>query len=271
MPELPEVETIRRGLEDLIVGRKIVDIETDSPKQIQPSLEIVRKAVLGSTIKKTGRRAKLLQLFLDNGKILVFHLKLTGRLLVRKKGAPTDDWQHVTISLSDNWELRFADLRKFGWIKLIEDEKELEKLLNEFGPEPMDDLTPEKFKKIISLSSRPIKIILMDQQRISGIGNIYASDALFLAHIDPKRPAKSISKEETEKLFEAIIEVLKRGIKYRGASDQYYLDAKGEKGEYQNHFLVYGKEGKKCPNCKGVIKKNFLGGRGTYFCPHCQK
>ena len=220
MPELPEVETIRRGLEDLIVGAKIVDINTDSPKQVLPSLEIVRKAVLGSTIKKTGRRAKLLQLFLDNGKILVFHLKLTGRLLVRKKEEPKDDWQHVTINLKSttqnskpktetnnlalithNLELRFCDLRKFGWVKLIQDKKELEKLLSEFGPEPMDDLTLEKFKKIISSSGRPVKIILMDQQKISGVGNIYASEALFLAGIDPRRSVKSISESESEKLF----------------------------------------------------------------------
>lgn len=279
MPELPEVETIRRDLEDLIVGAKIVDVETDSPKQVQPSVEIVRKAAVGAAIKKVERRAKLLQIFLSNGKILVFHLKLTGRLLVRKQGEPKDDWEHVVFQLTTSnkqqttadLELRFCDLRKFGWVKLISDQKELEKLLSEFGPEPMDDLTLEKFKEILSLSGQPIKIIVMDQQKIAGIGNIYASDALFLAGIDPRRPAKKINDSEAKKLYEAIIEVLKRGIKYRGASDQYYLDAKGQKGSYQDHFLVYGQEGQKCQRCGGVVKKIFLGGRGTYFCEKCQK
>jgi len=129
-------------------------IATDSPKQVQPSLAAVKKAAVGAKIKKIERRAKLLQIFLSNGQILVIHLKLTGRLLVRKKGAPKDDWQHVNIFLSGNKELRFADLRKFGWIKLLKDEKELEKLLSEFGPEPLDSLDLKKFKEILASSGR---------------------------------------------------------------------------------------------------------------------
>lgn len=272
MPELPEVETIRRGLSDLIVGRKILEILTDSPKQVQPSLEVVKEAVGGATIEKVNRRAKILQIFLDNGQILAFHLKLTGRLLVRKQGAPKDEWQHVVFRLSDGLELRFADARKFGWAKLIGGQAELEKLLAEFGPEPFDDLTQEKFRQIVQSSSRPIKIVLMDQQKISGVGNIYACDALFLAKVDPRRPAKSLNPEEAERLYQALEEVLQRGIKYRGASDQYYLDARGQKGAYQEHFLVYGKNGQPCPGgCKGKVKRIVVGGRGTFFCPTCQK
>lgn len=278
MPELPEVETIRRDLARLIVGKKILDIKTDSPKQVQPTLNVVKKAVVGTKIEKIERRAKLLLLFLSNSKILVVHLKLTGRLLVRKKNTTKDDWQHVTIALSGDEELRFADLRKFGWLKLVANEKELEKILAEFGPEPFgfaqgkpsDVLTLIKFQAILASSARPIKIILMDQKKIAGIGNIYVSDALFLAKIHPEKRANQLSDEETKKLFEAIGKVLKAGIKYRGASDQYYLDALGHKGSYQDHFLVYGREGRKCFGCKGEIKKVKLGGRGTYFCPVCQ-
>lgn len=270
MPELPEVETIRRDLADLIVGKKILDVETDSPKQIKPSLMEVKKATTGASIKEIKRRAKLLSICLDNGKILAAHLKLTGRLLVRKKGAPKDSWQHITFSLSGGRELRFADLRKFGWMKLVT-EDEIKILTKEFGPEPLDDLTIEKFQEILTKSGRPIKIILMDQSKISGIGNIYAVDALNLAKIDPRKPARSLSLREQSKLFEAIENVLKAGIKYRGASDQYYLDALGQKGGYQDHFLVYNRAGKKCFNCGSEIKKFFLGGRGTYFCPKCQK
>jgi len=140
MPELPEVETIRRDLEKLIVGRKVLDIETNSPKQVQPSLTVVKKAIVGATLKKVQRRAKILQIFFSNGTIIIVHLKLTGRLLVRNKGDRPDDWQHIVVSLSGNKELRFADARKFGWFRLLKDEKELEKILSEFGPEPFEGL-----------------------------------------------------------------------------------------------------------------------------------
>ena len=296
MPELPEVETIRRDLSDLIVGRKILSIETDSPKQVKPSLAEVKKVVVGAKIKEIRRRAKLLLIYLDNGKILAVHLKLTGRLLVRKVGAPKDSWQHVVIKLKsksekgkrEEMELRFCDLRKFGWIRVADsdpfdktqgrpeqgrtDEKEIaDSFLKNLGPEPLDDLTLSKFKEILSKSARPVKIVIMDQSKISGIGNIYAVDALNLAKIDPRKPARQLDSQAARQLFSAIEKVLKAGIRYRGASDQHYLDALGQKGTYQEHFLVYNRKGKKCFNCGGEIKKFFLGGRGTYFCPNCQK
>lgn len=272
MPELPEVETIKMDLQKLIVGKKIVKISSDSPKQVQPSLGIVEKAVEGTKITKIARKAKLLQIFLDNGKILIIHLKLTGRLLFRQKKDLEDQWTHAVISFSDDTQLRFADSRKFGWIKLIENKKDLDKILSGYGLEPLSDLTLDKFKEILKKNSRAIKIILMDQTKISGIGNIYACEALFLAKIDPRRSAKSLSGKEAEVLFEKIEYVLKLGLKYRGASDQYYLDAYGQKGEYQKHFLVYGKKGEDCPdNCGGKIKRIVVGGRGTFYCPTCQR
>jgi len=271
MPELPEVETIRRDLERLIVGRKVLGIETNSSKQVQPSLEVVKKAIVGATIKKVQRRAKIIQIFFSNGKIIIVHLKLTGRLLVRKKGDKIDDWQHIVLSLSGDKELRFADSRKFGWFRLLKDEKELQKILSEFGPEPFDDLNLVLFKKILSTNRQPIKLVLMDQQKIAGVGNIYANEALFLAGIDPRRAANKVSEKETEKLYHSLEEVLKAGLRYRGASDQYYLDALGQKGAYQEHFLVYGRQGQKCPNCSGLVKRITVGGRGTFYCPACQK
>jgi formamidopyrimidine-DNA glycosylase len=192
--------------------------------------------------------------------------------LFRSAEQNLDRWTHVVIYFSDKTELRFADSRKFGWVKLIENEKDLEKILSDYGLEPLTDLTLEKFKEILKKNSRAIKIILMDQSKISGIGNIYACEALFLAKIDPQRPAKNLSGREAEILFSKIEEVLRLGLKYRGASDQYYLDAYGQKGEYQKHFLVYGKKGEDCPNsCTGKIKRIVVGGRGTFYCPDCQK
>ena len=271
MPELPEVETIRRDLEKLIVGRKVLEIKTNSPKQVQPSLKLVGKAIIGTVIKKVQRRAKILQIFFSNGAIIIIHLKLTGRLLVREKSDKEDDWQHITVILNGKSELRFADARKFGWFRLIKNEKELKKFLSGFGPEPFDDLSLSIFQKVLIATSRPVKVVLMDQQKISGVGNIYASEALFLAKIDPRRPANKISKKEIKKLYQSLEKVLKAGIKYRGASDQYYLDALGHKGSYQEHFLVYGRQNKKCFHCLGIVKRINLGGRGTFYCPRCQK
>jgi formamidopyrimidine-DNA glycosylase len=271
MPELPEVETIKRDLQRLIRGRKIFSVATDSPKQVKPSIKLLRKAIIGTTIKTIKRRAKLLQIFLANKKILTVHLKLTGRLLVRKKSHPQDDWQHLMINLSGGKQLRFCDLRKFGWVRLISSQKELDKLLSQFGPEPLADFKFEYFRKILANSGRAVKLLLMDQKKISGIGNIYANDALFLAGINPAKPAKKLSEKEAQTLFKAIEKVLRAGIRYRGASDQYYLDALGHKGSYQDYFLVYGREGKKCRKCGGLIKRSKIGGRGTFFCPKCQK
>jgi formamidopyrimidine-DNA glycosylase len=271
MPELPEVETIKRDLSRLIVGKEILEIWTDTPKMVQPSLKTVKKQIVGTKIKKLSRRAKLLQIFLSNHQILVIHLKLTGRLLYRDQKAKKDDWARVIISLNGDKELRFSDLRKFGWVKLVKNQKALEKILAEFGPEPLDDLTFKAFKKALASSRRPVKVVILDQKKMSGIGNIYACDALFLARIDPRKPANEVTEKEAKKLFEAVKKVLRAGIKYRGASDQYYLDALGHKGAYQDHFLVYNREGKKCFGCQGNVAKIKVAGRGTYYCPSCQK
>jgi len=270
MPELPEVEIIKTQLAKLIVGKKIMAIETDTPKMLLPSPAEVTKAVAGAKITKIARRAKLIQIFLDNGSLLILHLKLTGRLLVRKNSDPKDDWQRITLSLSDGLELRFADLRKFGWLKLLSGEKELTKIFSEFGPEAMEMKTGE-LVEILSVSRRPIKIVLMDQAKISGLGNIYVNEALWLAGINPTKESKKLRTEEQKALYEAILKVLKAGLKYGGASDQFYLDAKGAKGHYQEHFLVYGRAGQICRRCKKTkIEKIKLGGRGTYWCPFCQ-
>jgi formamidopyrimidine-DNA glycosylase len=270
MPELPEIETIRLQLDKFLVGKTITGVTTDSAKQVKPSLSSVKKAVLGAKIKKVSRRAKLLIIHLSNSQFLAFHLKLTGRLLFRQKNHSPDNWTHVVFSLGQNHELRFADSRKFGWVQLL-NKDQYEKVLADYGPEPLTDLTFVRFQKILASTRRPIKVLLMDQAKIAGIGNIYDNDALNLAGLNPRRPASSLSEKEAKKLLKAIKKVLKAGIKYRGASDNYYLDALGQKGAYQDHFLTYARAGQKCYQCKkGKIKRVTLAGRGTFYCPACQ-
>jgi formamidopyrimidine-DNA glycosylase len=271
MPELPEIETIKRELADSLAGEKITGFKAGESKQIRPSSRAVRKAVVGAKIAKIGRRAKLIQIFLDNNKILLIHLKMSGRLLLRKDNEAEDGWQRAKFELEGGNELRFSDPRKFGWIRLISSEKELKKLLSKFGSEALGGLNLKKFGEILSKSSQPVKVVLMDQKKIAGVGNIYANEALFLAGIDPRRKADKLKPEEAKKLVSALKKVLRAGIKYRGASEQYYLDALGRPGSYQDHFLVYGRQGKNCFRCRTKIKKIKINGRGTYYCPNCQR
>ncbi len=288
MPELPEVETIRRGLESHLFNHKIVGVEVR-----------LRKIVIGDTqnairgkVKKVRRFGKALVIDLNNGYSIASHIKLTGQFIYRdaksKKAMSTkvggelpNRWTHVIFHLDRGANLYYNDIRRFGWIKIIPT-KDVEKMkfIHELGPEPFvgiassgqAPLTLEKFREILKNKSTKIKPLLMDQTKIGGIGNIYANDALFLARIDPRRAAKSLSLSEQSKLYDAILEVLKRGLKYGGATEINFVNALGQEGGYQNHFLVYGQDGKPCPNkCGGTIKKIRVGGRGTYFCPKCQK
>ncbi|MFH1289273.1 MAG: zinc finger domain-containing protein, partial [Patescibacteria group bacterium] len=170
-------------------------------------------------------------------------------------------------------KLFFNDLRKFGWIKIMT-EKEICLVIKQLGVEPLSkDFSREKFFNILQSSRRAVKVLLMDQAKISGIGNIYANEALFEAKTDPKRPARELSKKEAELLREAIIKVLEKGIKYGGSSgkDELYIKPDGTKGEFQNYFKVYQRQGEPCKNCAGKVKRINLGGRGTFFCPNCQK
>lgn len=273
MPELPEVETIKNDLAKSLVGMRITGLWWDSPKQLKPSPQMVEDNIIGTTIEKIERRAKIIQFFLSNQKILIVHLKLTGRLLIRDRKEPADKWAHIILRLSDNLDLRFCDMRKFGYLRIMSDEKELDEVLKEFGPEPFTpEFTVEKFKKILSVFSLPIKILLMDQKKIAGVGNIYANEALFLAGINPRIQANTLSNGQMVQLFHCLLKVLTEGIKFRGASDQSYLDAFGREGEYQKHFRVYQQDNKSCPNkCGGKIVRMKLGGRGTFYCPKCQK
>ncbi len=282
MPELPEVETIRMGLEKYLVGHKIVDVEVRLKKMVAGDVGEVR----GAKIKGVRRFGKALSIDLNNGWSIAAHIKLTGQFIYEGPNRPKDakispvqvgqvpgKHTHVIFELDRGGFLYYNDIRQFGWIKIVPTEDVVKlPFVHELGPEPLGGLTLDKFREIVSKSSTKIKPLLMDQKKIGGVGNIYANDALFLARIDPSRSAKSLSTNEQSKLYKAIEEVLKKGLKYGGATEMNFVNVLGQPGGYQKYFLVYGQEGKPClGKCGGKIQKIRLGGRGTYYCPNCQK
>jgi formamidopyrimidine-DNA glycosylase len=288
MPELPEVETLKLGLQKYLVGHKIEKIEVRVAKIFQGN----PKDVIGAKVADIKRVGKGLIIELDNDFDLVVHLKMTGQLvyqdaktqniiLSKKVGGETlpSKYSHVIFSLDKGAKLYFNDLRRFGYIKIIK-KQDVASLpfFKEMGPEPFPrpdfdqkTLSFEQFHSILEKSGLAIKVLLMDQKKIGGIGNIYANEALFKAGISPKRRAKNVSKEEAKALYKAIFEVIEKGLKFGGSSDENFVNVLGQEGQYQQHFLAYGQEGKKCSICGGTIKKIFLGGRGTYFCEKHQK
>lgn len=287
MPELPEVETIRLGLSKYLVGHRILGVDVKLKRIFTGD----PKNIINAKVEKVERFGKGLVISLDNGYCLAIHIKLTGQIIYNdlafvrnrnihlsqsKVGQLPNKFTHVIFTLDKQAKLYYNDIRQFGWIKIVKinDLKTLP-FFKDLGPEPIPSsgqpaLTLEQFENILSKSTLAVKVLIMDQKRIGGIGNIYANDALFLAGIDPRRKAKEITKTEAKKLFEAILEVFHKGLKYGGASELTFVNAIGEEGGYQNHFLAYGKKGQKCPQDGSIIQKIFLGGRGTFFCPKHQ-
>ncbi len=266
MPELPEVETIKRDLERIIIGKKITEVSVHNPAVIrEPSVDKFKKGLTGASFKKVLRKAKVLLLELSNGKSLAIHLKMTGQLVYPGGGKKA----RVSFHLSDGKALDFNDQRLFAELRLLDDWSSL-KFIRELGPEPFD-LTPDKFKDMLAHKKTKIKPLLMDQTFLSGIGNLYAAETLFRAKIHPARPAQSLSAEEKELLFKKMREVLTEAIHHGGSSVDDYVRLSGKQGGYVNYHKVYGRENKPCLVCKTPIERISLGGRGTYFCPKCQK
>jgi len=266
MPELPEVETIKRELEKAVLGKKITGVCVHNPTVIrQPSVEKFKKELSGASIKNILRKAKVLILELSNGKSLVIHLKMTGQLIYPGGGKKS----RVSFKLSDGNMLDFNDQRLFAELRLLDDWRNL-KFIQGLGPEPFD-LTADKFKEMLASKKTKIKPLLMNQTFISGVGNLYAAEALFRAKIHPERPAASLTDKEKELLFKEIKDTLSEAIKYKGSSVDQYLQLSGEAGNYVKYHKVYGREGEPCLICKTPVKRISLGGRGTYFCPKCQR
>lgn len=275
MPELPEVETIKLQLEKYIVGSIILGCNIENEKYKIDTKNIINQKIIG-----VKRFAKILSIDLDNLYSITIHVKLTGQLIYRGQklrlnklsnkiiGGLGGKHTHLIFHL-DNGDLYYNDVRQFGWVRIIKSE---ELIADRFAPEPFKNLTLEYFKKLLFKSKKNIKVLLMDQAKIGGVGNIYANDALWESKINPKRIANSLTDDEQKELYKAIHTVLKSGLKFGGASELSFVTPDGGEGKYQNHSLVYGQDGKICKFCrKTMIDKFFLGGRGTYWCPVCQK
>jgi formamidopyrimidine-DNA glycosylase len=288
MPELPEVETLKLGLQKYVVGKTITGVNVIDPSLVTGNV----KDIIGAKVNDVKRYAKGLVLELSNGNVAAFHIKLTGQLIYRDKAnkdlevmkpSPSmvpNKFTRVDIVLDKNSHLYFQEVRRFGWMKILKS-SEIKNLpfFKTLGPEPIPSpgsgtpkLKLDMFEKIVLKSNLPIKTLLMDQQKIGGIGNIYANDSLSDAKIDPRRKAKSLSSIEIKTLYDSILKILKKGIKYRGSSELNFVDVLGQMGEYQKHFLVYGRKNKPCSREDGgIVEKVYLGGRGTFYCTKCQK
>lgn len=305
MPELPEVETISLQLDKALKGQKITQIEVISRKNFIGQT----KDVIDKKIEGVSRRAKIILIKLSGGKYLAIHLKLTGQLIYRQR---TENREQITekyceqrdgpfavcelpnkfttamITFSGGDKLYFNDLRKFGWMRIISSKLKVksEKLkvdggldealgLEKLGPEANDEktFTLDYFKNILAKSKKPVKLVIMDQEKLAGVGNIYANEVLFRAGILPTKPANSLGEKDIKILRYWILKVLEEAIKHKGTSDsdEAYRQISGEKGNFQNYLKVYARDGKKCFKCGSIIKRIKVGGRGTFFCEGCQK
>ncbi len=273
MPELPEVETVKRGLEKNIVGKTIERLEVRQIKLRWPvDKKLLTMRTKGGTIVKIGRRAKYLCIHLSNDWVVIVHLGMTGNLLIKTQQQAPQKHDHLRFFFTDGVEMRFRDPRKFGMVEIVEATKlETYARFAHLGPEPLADATSaaslyEKASKL----KRPIKNLLMDASFLVGVGNIYASEALFYARIHPKTPANKLSKKQWTKLFDEIRAVLQSAIEKGGTTLNDFVDSKGETGYFQLTLAVYGREGEPCPNCQAPIERMVQTGRSSFYCPTCQ-
>ncbi len=282
VPELPEVETIRRQLEPAIVGRRIEAARIIDPRWSRPEAPGALAAQIeGLQIKSVRRRGKYLIVGLEGDRNLVMHLRMTGNLLLagserfggprRYEADPDERFLRAAFDLDDGTELWFTDARRFGHGSVLSGSELNEYLDSRLGVEPLDgDLTAAHLASESAGRTAPLKSFLLDQRRVAGIGNIYADEALHRAELHPLSPAGSMRAAHCEALVEGIVAALELGLDNGGSSIDDYRDSRGERGSMQNEFLVHTREGQECDRCGGEIRRIVVGGRSTYFCPGCQ-
>lgn len=284
MPELPEVETIARQLRERVVGRTIRHFRSEWHRLTEPEpADLFARRLAGRRITGVRRRGKFVVLALDGEEALIVSLRMTGQLLFHDKEVEAHPYRRAHIAFADGTALEFADTRKFGRMAIVdaatldgtaERRRRVGEPLHRYlGVEPLSrSFTLRWSREALRARSRAaIKPLLLDQTFIAGIGNIYAIEALWRARIHPLRAAGSLRADEVERLHEALRWVLRKGIRFGGASRRDYRDARGKKGRMQQEFTVYGRAGEPCPRCGAEIVRTVVGGRGTFLCPRCQR
>lgn len=288
MPELPEVETIKRGLSDLIIDKKILEVVNDWPKSLRINSEELDNYVINARFRSVDRRAKLLILNLSTGYSLIIHLKMTGQVVYDEPaihfgaGHPSDSLiaklpdktTRVIFNLNKSAKLYFNDMRKFGWIKLLKSEDlSSDEFIKNLGPEPLaDNFNVKELTERLNLRRNSnLKAVLLDQKIIAGLGNIYADESAFSSQLHPQELIKNLNKSDYKKLYQAIIENLRLSLKMGGSTNKNYVNALGQKGNYLNFANVYNRQGQTCHVCGEIIIKIRVAGRGTHYCPNCQK
>jgi formamidopyrimidine-DNA glycosylase len=272
MPELPEVETIRRQLAPVVEGRVLVALEIADPRWCLPlAPEAVREALEGRRVERLARRGKYLEWELEGDAFLLMHLRMTGTLLYDPPaGTP---YERVRFVLDDGHELRFCDPRRFGTGELALGTAARDGFFAaRLGLEPLDgELSGAALRRLARGRRAPVKAFLLDQRRIAGVGNIYADEALFRARIHPLRPAGRLTRAQCDALADAVRATLTAGLAAGGATIDDFRHADGASGAFQDEFLVHGRAGEPCPGCGGPVVKFVAAGRGTYACERCQK
>jgi formamidopyrimidine-DNA glycosylase len=272
VPELPEVETIRAGLEPSLVGRTFERVEISDARLTRPhDPREIAAELEGEQVASLERRGKYLVVRFETGRVLLIHLRMTGSLRLLRDGDEDDPYRRAVVKLDNGSDVAYRDVRRFGtW--LLTEPDEVEPYLNaRLGGEPLAPaFTTKRLAEVLANRRAPVKAVILDQRRLAGVGNIYADEALWWARLHPLRPACDLEPTELEALVRGIKRALRRGIARQGATLRDYRNADGTAGQMQTEFRVYGRDGEPCFRCGHAIEKTRAGGRGTWYCPQCQ-
>ena len=274
MPELPEVEVIKRGLLRHLPGRKVIEIAVGNKKLRQPMpRKNLKKYIQGARIKSVDRRAKFLLITMDNRAILLIHLGMTGRLGIFPADSPRAKHDHLRLQLDDSMQLRFNDIRRFGLIQVIPPGKASDNtMLSHIGPEPFgQEFSPLYLHRLAAGKSKPLKNFLMDSSVVAGIGNIYACEILFEACLHPEKKICTLSMNEWGRIVASTHNVLQKAIDSGGTTISDFVNESGRSGYFQLELQTYGRQGRPCNVCSAPITRKLMAGRSTFFCPKCQR
>lgn len=271
MPELPEVETTKRGIAPHVTGAAVKKVVVRQPQLRWPVTDGIHQILSGETLQSVNRRAKYLLLHFPQG-VLVIHLGMSGSLRVVRPDAPINKHDHIDIAFNNDWVLRYTDPRRFGSVLWVEEPVENHKLLASLGPEPdTDEFSGERLYQLSRNKQQAVKTFIMDNAVVVGVGNIYANESLFQSGIDPRRPAGKISRKRYDVLAERIKVVLAKAIEQGGTTLRDFVGGDGKPGYFKQKLQVYGRGGESCVVCSATLKEVKLGQRASVFCPQCQR